>query len=120
MFSRKKIAAVFGLLGGLAATCACGTQAYAAGPPGNCGIDSQGNITCVQRTVGTPEGDGFIIRQTQTCVPVEPLSLPVVPILNNGRTRIGPEVTCAPNTTQAPGNRENGSETGLLPGLLGS
>lgn len=115
MFSRKKIAAVSGILGGLIVTCVGGTQAYAAGPPGTCGFDPQGNITCVQRTVGhTPEGEGFIVRQSRTCVPTQPLSLPVIPILNNGRTRIGPEVTCSPNTPPTPDNRETGLETRLL------
>ena len=97
MFSRKKIAAVSGLLCGLAVTCAGATQAYAAGP-GNCHVDSQGNIVCVQRIVADmPEG-GFD-GQARSCVPVQPLTLPVVGVLNPGTTKIGPEVTCA---TDAP------------------
>lgn len=116
MFSRKKIAAVSGILGGLAVTCAGGAQAYAAGAAGTCAVDVQGNKTCVQRTIGTREGDELIVRQAQSCVPAQPLSLPVFPILNKGRMRIGPEVTCAPNTTPAHDNRDNGL---VLPGLLG-
>lgn len=115
MLSRKKIAAVSGILGGLIVTCAGGTQAYAAEPPGTCAADIQGNITCVQRIVGhTPEGEGFVVRQSRTCVPTQPLTLPVIPILNNGRTRIGPEVTCSPNATTGPDKTENGTETRLL------
>ncbi|WP_274560719.1 hypothetical protein [Streptomyces spiramyceticus] len=115
MFSRKKIVAVSGLLGSLVVTCTCGIQAYAAGTQGTCTVDSQGNTTCIQRTVGTPEGDGFVVRQTQSCVPLQPLSLPVIGIVNKGKKRIGPEVTCAPNTTSAPDNSDNGLD---LPGLL--
>ncbi|MBT2506585.1 hypothetical protein J7I98_11895 [Streptomyces sp. ISL-98] len=115
MFSRKKIAAVSGLLGSLAVTCTCGIQAYAAGPQSNCTVDNQGNTTCIQRTLSTPEGDGFVVRQTQSCVPLQPLSLPVIGLVNKGKKRIGPEVTCAPNTT-APDNSDDSRE---LPGLLG-
>jgi len=117
MFSRKKIAAVSGILGGLVVTCTGGAQAYAADTPASCGLDNQGTITCVQRVVGqTPEGDGFIVRQSQSCVPVQPLTLPVIPLINSGRTRIGPEVTCAPNSAPESDPKDNRLE---LPGLLG-
>ncbi|WP_369247480.1 hypothetical protein [Streptomyces sp. R41] len=126
MFSRKKIAAVSGLLCGLAVTCAGATQAYAAGGPGTCTFDSEGNVTCVQRIVGDmSEGDGFVVRQAQGCVPTKPFSLPVIPVLNNGSTKIGPEVTCSPKAGSAPDNSDKSdksdkSDNGLgLPGLLG-
>jgi hypothetical protein len=115
MFSRKKIAAVSGLLGGLAVACAGVSQAYAAAGPGTCTPDGQGNITCIQRIVGkAPDGDGYVVRQTQSCVPTQPMSLPVVGLLNRGNMRIGPEVTCAPSTTAA----EKGESGVDLLGLL--
>ncbi|MEU9184804.1 hypothetical protein AB0D14_09595 [Streptomyces sp. NPDC048484] len=120
MFSRKKIAAVSGILGGLVVTCTGGAQAYAADPPASCGLDKQGTITCVQRVVGkTPEGEGFIVRQSQSCVPTQPLQLPVIPLLNSGRTRIGPEVTCAPNSAPEPDTSDDTDNRLELPGLLG-
>lgn len=116
MFRRKKIAAVSALLGGLAMTCTGITQAHAAGSPGTCAADNEGNITCIQRFAGaTPEGGG-LVREAQTCVPAQPFTLPGVPLLNNGRTRIGPEVTCSPNATPATPAPDD-SDNGLL-GLL--
>jgi hypothetical protein len=122
MFSRKKIAAVSALLGGLAVTCTGATQAYAAGGPGTCTVDAQGNVTCVQRIVGDMRdgGDGFAFRQAQSCVPTKPLSLPVLPVVNNGSTRIGPEVTCAPDAAPGPDNSDDSDKGPLeLGGLLG-
>jgi hypothetical protein len=123
MFSRKKIAAVSGLLCGLALTCGGVTQASAAAGPGNCTVDLQGNITCVQRITGEmPEGEGFVIRKATSCVPVQPMQLPVIPLVNNGSTRIGPEVTCNPSTTPVPDKADNADkddDNGLqLPGGL--
>jgi hypothetical protein len=103
MFSRKKIAAVTGLLCGLALTGAGAVQAHAAAGPGNCTLDLQGNITCVQKITGqAPSGEDFVIRRATTCQPVEPMQLPVIPLVNNGSTRIGPEVTCTPDNALAP------------------
>ncbi|WP_405871591.1 MULTISPECIES: hypothetical protein [unclassified Streptomyces] len=122
MFSRKKIAAVSGLLCGLAVTCVGVGQAHAAAGPGACTADLQGNITCIQKITGAmPDGDGFGIRKASTCVPVQPMSLPVLPLVNNGSTRIGPEVTCTPDGAPAPTKIEKGDDEGFqLPGgLLG-
>ena len=91
MLSRKKIAAVSGLLGGLAVTCAGVAQAYAAAGPGICTRDTHGNVTCIQRVEGEISEDGFIPRQ-ENCLPTQPLTLPAA--LGNGKVRIGPEVTC--------------------------
>ncbi|MCX5049117.1 MULTISPECIES: hypothetical protein [unclassified Streptomyces] len=100
MFSRKKIAAVSGLLCGLAVTGVGVTQAHAAADPGACSVSLSGDVTCVQRVTGEmPEGGGFTIRKASTCTPVKPMQLPVIPLLNNGSTRIGPEVTCNPGAT---------------------
>ncbi|MEU5001100.1 hypothetical protein [Streptomyces sp. NPDC021622] len=103
MFSMKQIAAASGLLGSLVVTFTSGAQASAAGA---CPVDSQGNTTCVQRTIVTPDGERFVVRSDK-CTPVQPLTLPVVGLLSGGQTRLGPEVTCnpnSPNTTPAPAN----------------
>ncbi|MFJ8313032.1 MULTISPECIES: hypothetical protein [unclassified Streptomyces] len=115
MLSRKKIAVVSGLLGGLAVACAGVTQVYAAAG-GTCTNDKHGSVTCVNRVVGsTPEGDAYIVRQSEGCVPTQPLTLPVAGLLNRGNMQIGPQVTCSPNNP-AP---ERGEEGGLNPlGLL--
>lgn len=118
MFSTKQIAAASGLLGSLVVTFTSGAPASAAGA---CPVDSQGNTTCVQRTIVTPEGERFVVRSDK-CTPVQPLTLPVVGLLSGGQTRLGPEVTCNPNTTPAPVNPapENSDEVpGGLARLLG-
>jgi hypothetical protein len=121
MFSGKKTAAVSGLLCGLIMTGAGVTQAHAAADPGACSVDLQGNVTCVQRITGEmPAGDGgFAVRKSTTCVPVQPMKLPVIPLLNNGATRIGPEVTCNPDGSSAPKNNQNEDGFELPGGLLG-
>lgn len=118
MFSRKKIAAVSGFLCGLAVTCTGATQAYAAGP-GNCAVDIHGDIVCVQRIVADMPDGGFD-GQARSCVPVQPLTLPVVGVLNSGKTKIGPEVTCATDTPalkKTPGEPDKADEGLGLPGL---
>ncbi|MFE9449300.1 hypothetical protein [Streptomyces sp. NPDC006739] len=116
MFSRKKIVAVSGFLGGLAVACAGVTQASATPGPGICSRDIEGNVTCIQQVKGeTPDGDGFILRQEQTCLPTKPVSLPAA--VGNGTTRFGPQITCS-NTT--PFGSQQAPEKGLdLPALLG-
>ncbi|MFF4254093.1 hypothetical protein ACFY1L_23095 [Streptomyces sp. NPDC001663] len=121
MFSRKKIAAVSGILCGLAVACTGAAQAHAAAGPGTCTVNNQGDIVCIQRIVADMPGDG-IDRQTTSCVPVEPLTLPVVGVLNSGTTKIGPEVTCAPDNPvfkKAPGSADRADNGLELPGLLG-
>uniref|UniRef100_A0AAU2V994 Secreted protein n=1 Tax=Streptomyces sp. NBC_00003 TaxID=2903608 RepID=A0AAU2V994_9ACTN len=115
MFSRKKIAAVSGLLGSLVVTCAGigATQAFAAAAP-VCSHTAE-STTCVQRIVGsTPEGDGYVLRQAQGCTPTEPLSLPVVGLLNRGNMQIGPQVTCSPTTPGPERGEEGMSPLGLM------
>ncbi|MGW5656351.1 hypothetical protein [Streptomyces humi] len=95
MFSGKKIAAVSGLVGGLAVACAGLTSAYAAAGPGACTDDLMGNLTCTQRIRGeVPEGS--TPPHQETCKPVQPVQLPAV--LGQGTERLGPEVTCSPTT----------------------
>jgi len=93
MFSRKKIAAVSGLVAGIAASCVGIPQAYAANP-GTCTNDLLGNLTCTQRIQGSSE-DGALPHQ-ETCKPVQPTMVPAV--LGTGMERLGPEVTCNPST----------------------
>lgn len=116
MFNGKKIAAISGLLGGLAMTCIGVGQAHAAANPGNCTTDSQGNTTCTQRIVGqTPEGDNFIVRRSVNCQPTKPVSVPAPGLFSNGQTRIGPHITCS---DIAPEPAADSNE--LSPGAVGS
>jgi len=117
MLSRKKIAAVSGLLCGLAVTCTGATQAYAAAGPGACTVSASGDVTCVQRFAGkTSDGEDFIVRRANTCTPQKPMELPVIPLLNSGSTKIGPEVTCSPG---AAGVDDKDTPSELPGGLLG-
>ncbi|MEU2335158.1 hypothetical protein ABZ608_16475 [Streptomyces sp. NPDC013172] len=95
MFSGKKIAAVSGLVGGIAAACVGLTPAYAAAGPGKCTDDLMGNLTCTQRIRGEVPEDG-VMQHQETCKPVQPVQLPAV--LGQGTERLGPEVTCSPTT----------------------
>jgi hypothetical protein len=117
VFSRKKIAAVSALLGGLVMTCTGAAQAYAAAGPALCSTDAHGNVTCIQRFDGmTPQGDRVILRQAQSCVPIEPLSLPTGNLLSKGTTRIGPQVTCSNALPEIGNEPAPGQE---MPGLFG-
>ncbi|MEU1704167.1 hypothetical protein ABZ478_02025 [Streptomyces sp. NPDC005706] len=107
MFSRMKIAAVAGLVGGLTVACAGVTQAFAASGPAPCASDLQGNVRCSQRIVGeVPEGG--VIPHQETCARVQPLTLPAAG--GSGVTRLGPEVTCAPAAKGVPPERGDGDE----------
>ena len=111
MFNGKKIAAVTGLLGGLAMTCLGAGQAHAAAGPGVCSLDAQGNIVCTQQLQGqTPEGDGFTVRRSMNCQPTKPLTLPTPGLLANGQTRIGPHITCSDLTPAAAADNNDTSD----------
>ncbi|MEU9110321.1 hypothetical protein AB0D04_00670 [Streptomyces sp. NPDC048483] len=102
MFSRNKLAAASGLLGGLVMICAGATEAYAGGSAGTCARDTQGNITCMQRNGGgTGDDGGFALHQAQDCLSTKPLSLPAGGLLNKGAMHIGPSVNCS-NSNSAP------------------
>ncbi|GGU51446.1 hypothetical protein GCM10010211_15150 [Streptomyces albospinus] len=104
MFSRKKIAAITALLGGLAATCAVIPQAHAADNTGLCRRDAQGNVTCLQRSTGPTQDGSYTLNQTQSCNPTKPVSIPAQGVLNPGVTQVGPAVTCS-NVAPAPGEQ---------------
>ncbi|OLZ65789.1 hypothetical protein AV521_30795 [Streptomyces sp. IMTB 2501] len=109
MLSRKKLAAVSGLVGGLAVTCTGLAQGYAAADPGVCTRDLQGNVTCIQKIQGQIPEDGVIPHQ-DNCMPMQPITLPAA--LGNGTIKYGPEVTCsAPPRDKGDGKME-------FPGLL--
>ncbi|MFI9615703.1 hypothetical protein ACIHCM_29165 [Streptomyces sp. NPDC052023] len=108
MFSRKKIAIVSVLAGGLAVAVTGTTHANVAPSPGGCTNDLLGGISCTQRIQGVIPEDGVIPHQ-ETCVPVKPLTLPAA--WGTGSTRIGPEVTCSPTTTGAADEADGVQET---------
>ncbi|MET8855430.1 MULTISPECIES: hypothetical protein [unclassified Streptomyces] len=99
MFSRKTIAALSGLIGGLAVASTGFTYAHAAGDPAACTRNPQGDVICVQHIEGRSDGRGTPPHQ-ETCMPVQPVTLPAA--MGNGTTQIGPEVTCSPVTSGAP------------------
>ncbi|MGV9559902.1 hypothetical protein [Streptomyces sp. NPDC003401] len=97
MFSRKKIAALSALIGGLAAASTGVTPAHAAGDPSNCTRDLQGNTTCVQHVKGEIPENGTIPHQ-ESCLPTSRVTLPAG--IDGGTTRIGPQVTCSPGAPE--------------------
>jgi len=105
MFTQQKIAAVSGLLGGLAAICT-GTTAYAAAPA-HCTTDSHGAVTCVQSSdVTYTSKDGTQhVHQKQDCTTVSRnrLEQPVSALGQLGTTHVGPVVNCS-NHAPAPKN----------------
>ncbi|MBG0852834.1 hypothetical protein I2W78_13530 [Streptomyces spinoverrucosus] len=112
MFSRKKIAAVSVLAGGLAVICTGITHAYVGGNPKPCTRDLLGNYTCSQLIEGRIPEDGVVPHQ-ETCMPVQPFTLPAA--LGSGTVRVGPEVTCSPTTSGAPEKADGAQEPfGLL------
>ncbi|MBT2398251.1 hypothetical protein [Streptomyces sp. ISL-100] len=65
MFTPKKIAAISGIVGSLAAICAGAGHAYADGRAGDCA--SRGNV-CIRKSETRVDKDGeHIVRQEQHC-----------------------------------------------------
>ena len=122
MFNGKKIAAVSGLLGGLALTCIGITPAHAAATPPSCTTDSEGMIRCTQQIVGeTPQGDNYLVRRSVNCQPSKPVTVPAPGLLSNGQTRIGPHITCSDMqhpATPATDNTDNAPEIGAVGSAL--
>ncbi|MEU7642623.1 MULTISPECIES: hypothetical protein [unclassified Streptomyces] len=94
MFSRKKIAAVVALMGGLTTAGFIAPQAHAADTTGLCSRDIQGNVTCLQRTTGANEDGRYTLDQAKSCMPTSPVTLPAHGLLNPGTTQVGPAITC--------------------------
>ncbi|MFG2136892.1 hypothetical protein [Streptomyces sp. NPDC048650] len=100
MFSRKKIAAVSGLLGGLAMmTCVGATEANAGGHAGGCRQSHLGNTVCIHKsdTVYKSKNGMYVIKQKRDCSAAtrQRVVWPEAGLLNNGSTRIGPVVNCS-------------------------
>ncbi|MGW1373320.1 hypothetical protein ACWD6P_03445 [Streptomyces sp. NPDC002446] len=120
MFSRKRIAAISALLGGLAVTCAGANQAYAAGSPSDCTRTAPGSIVCVHKsqTVHTTKDGKHIVKETQHCDSTSRniMVLPRIGLLSQGtqHTRVGSVVNCSP---KAPPQKElkESKETQLSP-----
>lgn len=99
MFSRKRIAALLVLIGGLAVASTGIACAHVVADPAACTLSPQGDVICVQHIEGkSPEG-GAIPHQ-ETCRPVQAVTLPAT--TGNGTTHIGPTVTCSPVASEAP------------------
>ncbi|MGG2459546.1 hypothetical protein ACO0M4_06935 [Streptomyces sp. RGM 3693] len=101
MFSRKKIAPIVALMGGLTAASVIAPQAHAADTTGLCTRDIQGNVTCLQRTTGANENGQYTVNQSKSCMPTSPVTIPAHGLLNPGTTQVGPAITCN-NTAQVP------------------
>ncbi|WP_255954192.1 hypothetical protein [Streptomyces odontomachi] len=107
MLSRKKFAAVTGLLGGLALTCAGIAHAYGETSNG-CTRDDQGNVTCVHveksDTVYQSKDGTTHVHQSKSCETtstnrvVRPQGSPGQ---QEGVTRVGAQVDCS-NSVSAP------------------
>ncbi|MFH8567998.1 hypothetical protein [Streptomyces sp. NPDC017993] len=99
MFSRKKIAAVTALLGGLAVTGAVAPQTHAAEAPGECTRDVQLNKVCAKKseTTYTTKDGKVVIKQKQKCSTEsrQRTAMPETGLLNKQNTKIGPEVSCS-------------------------
>ncbi|MER6569240.1 hypothetical protein ABT288_24420 [Streptomyces sp. NPDC001093] len=112
MFSTKKIAAVSGLIGGLAVACAGVAQAHTVRGPGTCTRDILGNVTCIQRIEGEIPENGQIPHY-DNCLPTQPFTVPAA--LGGGSMKIGPQVTCSNTTSGAPDRADGNKEfSGLV------
>ncbi|GAA3295482.1 hypothetical protein [Streptomyces cinereospinus] len=112
MSSSKKIAAALVFAGGLVVTCTGVTNAFDGRNPGACNRDLLGNYSCSQHIKGEVPEDG-VIPHHETCVPVQPLTLPAV--WGSGTTQLGPKVTCSATTTGAADEADGVLETVGLP-----
>jgi hypothetical protein len=97
MTSRKKIAAISWLIGGLAVTGAGITHAYADGDRGECRRDSQGNTTCVYKnqTSYTSEDGSTHVEQTTDCNSKSRDNEDEAQASDSGTTETGSTVSCA-------------------------
>lgn len=97
MFSRKKMAAVSGLLGVLAVTGVGTAQAYAA--VNGCTSDADGNVTCVNgnETVYKSRDGRQVLHQTKDCSTEtkQRVVWPEYGVLHGGNTTVGPNLSCS-------------------------
>ncbi|MCQ4080320.1 hypothetical protein NGB36_06845 [Streptomyces sp. RB6PN25] len=107
MFSRKKIAAVSGLLIGLAMTCAGVAQADDAGPSSGCTTDDQGNVTCMQQGQNnyTSKDGRNVVQQSRDCSTTYRQGSEAWPEVGVGQTgttstETGPAINCSNSYSQ--------------------
>jgi len=108
MLSRKKIAAVAGLLGGLALACVGVAQANDGETTNECTTDSGGNVSCVyiqrSETTYTSEDGTTHVRQAQNCSTTsESRVVQSENTSENATTVVGPRINCGNTTSGAPG-----------------
>ncbi|AIA06812.1 hypothetical protein SAZ_32020 [Streptomyces noursei ZPM] len=99
MFSRKKIATIVALMGGLTAASVIAPQAHAA-DGANCDRGVAGDRTCVHKTEGTyrtKDGDRVVIRQMQRCSTAarQRVVWPESGLAGREHTDIGPRMNCS-------------------------
>ena len=102
MFTAQKIAAVSGLITGLAAICLGAPYAYA--DDGNCATTAQGDTICIRKSeTQIDKDDAHIVEQKQACSTADRPN--VVDwqdkMLDGGSTSVGPVVECS-NTAPLP------------------
>ena len=103
--TKKKIATVTWILGGLSVTGVGIGHAYATAPAGNCTHDAKGNVTCVsttEKSYTTPDGT-YHVQQSQECSTEsrQVLRTPESAVGQPGTTQIGAVVGCS-NSAPAP------------------
>lgn len=106
MFSRKKMAAVSGLVGSIAVIYVGGAQAYAADSSGDCKTTAAGETTCVHKSeaVHKDKRGTFVVKQDQKCSTTYRPQLVLTDdemLTRPGTTTVGPKVECS-NTTPVP------------------
>ncbi|WP_233273364.1 hypothetical protein [Streptomyces broussonetiae] len=104
MLTPRKIAAVSGLVGSLAAFCVGAGHAYADGPKSNCKSTAQGGTVCVHKSETHTDKDGsHVIRQTQDCSTADRprVVFPQGQLLDGGSAQVGPVVDCS-NSAKLP------------------
>jgi hypothetical protein len=106
MFSRKKIAAVSGLVGSIAVLYVGGAQAYADDSSGDCKTTAAGETTCVHTSevVHKNKRGTFVVKQDQKCSTTYRPQLVLADdemLTRPGTTEVGPKVECS-NTTPVP------------------
>ncbi|GAU68796.1 hypothetical protein SSP35_09_00390 [Streptomyces sp. NBRC 110611] len=111
MLTRKHLAVVTGIVGGLVVTFAGHAQASAGSPATNCVHDLTGSYTCFQRNSNVASEHGkYTVQQSQDCAVTRPLPETVDGLLNTGSTAIGPSTSCSNHV---------GPQQGAAPNAMG-
>ncbi|GAA2669155.1 hypothetical protein [Streptomyces lunalinharesii] len=99
MFSRKKIATIVALMGGLTTAGLVAPQAHAT-DGAECSRGAAGDRTCVHKNEGTyrtKDGDRVVIRQMQRCSTAarQRVVWPETGLASREHTDIGPRMNCS-------------------------